>query len=110
MQETANRDEYFKLLAKSKIMVSFALQETFGYSTLEAMALGNFVVVPDRLSYRETVPAMWRYGTNHEMEWIIKGVVSGDLLQSSKCYDCLDYWAKSVNRMLTQIIQGGYNV
>jgi hypothetical protein len=34
LEETNNRDEYFKLLAKSKVMVSFADQETFGYSTV----------------------------------------------------------------------------
>lgn len=55
------RDEYFKLLAKSKIMVSFADQETFGYATLEAMALDNYVIVPDKLSYKETVPEQFRY-------------------------------------------------
>ena len=42
-------------------MVSFELQETFGYSTVEAMALQCCVIVPDRLSYVETVPPQHRY-------------------------------------------------
>ena len=64
--ETNSRDEYFKVLAKSKVMVSFADQETFGYSTLESMALGNIVIVPNRLSYTETVPEEFRYNTKQE--------------------------------------------
>ena len=55
------RDKYFTLLSKSKIMLSFADQETFGFSTVEAMALNNYVIVPDKLSYKETVPESYRY-------------------------------------------------
>lgn len=55
------RDKYFNLLAKSKIMVSFADQETFGFATVEAAALDNYVIVPDKLSYKETIPEEYRY-------------------------------------------------
>ena len=37
---TKTSEEYFELLAKSKIMVSFAQQETFGYSTVEGNGSG----------------------------------------------------------------------
>jgi glycosyltransferase involved in cell wall biosynthesis len=52
---TKNKKEYYSLLARSSVCVSLALQETFGYSTLESLANHCFTVVPKRLSY-ETMP------------------------------------------------------
>jgi len=49
---TKTKEEYFQLLGKSKIAVSFALQETFGYAMLECMANGCIPIVPNSLSYK----------------------------------------------------------
>lgn len=46
-----SKNEYYELLAKSKIAVSFAEQETFGYAMLESIANKCIPVVPNRLSY-----------------------------------------------------------
>lgn len=46
------KNDYYKLLGKSKIAVSFAEQETFGFAMLEAMANGCMPLVPNRLSYK----------------------------------------------------------
>ena len=62
----SDRDSYFNLLSRSKIMVSFADQETFGFATVEAAALDNYVIVPDKLSYKETIPEEYRYSCVHE--------------------------------------------
>lgn len=48
---TKTKEEYFQLLGKSKIAVSFAKQETFGYAMLEAIANGCIPIVPNDLSY-----------------------------------------------------------
>jgi glycosyltransferase involved in cell wall biosynthesis len=45
--------DYYKLLAKSKVSVSFALQETFGIAMLESNNLGAAPLVPKRLSYED---------------------------------------------------------
>lgn len=45
------KEEYFQLLGRSAIAVSFAEQETFGYAMLEAMANGCVPIVPNKLSY-----------------------------------------------------------
>ena len=45
--------EYYEILAKSKICVSFSLQETFGIAMIEAVLLGCIPLVPDRLAYKE---------------------------------------------------------
>jgi glycosyltransferase involved in cell wall biosynthesis len=41
-----SKDEYFKLLAKSKVIFSASLQENFGYSVLEACCLDCMPVLP----------------------------------------------------------------
>lgn len=48
-----SKDKYYKLLAQSKCVVSFALQENFGFGVREAMVLGAIPVVPNRLAYPE---------------------------------------------------------
>tara|TARA_B100000497_G_scaffold128072_1_gene173037 strand:- start:11915 stop:12784 length:870 start_codon:yes stop_codon:yes gene_type:complete len=47
------KDEYYDLLSKSSIVVSFALQENFGYGIAEAAYLGCIPIVPNRLVYPE---------------------------------------------------------
>jgi len=50
------KKEYYQLLSKAKIMVSFALQENFGYGYREAASLGCIPICPNRLSYKEYLP------------------------------------------------------
>ncbi len=94
--ETSSRDEYFNLLARSKVMVSFAEQETFGYSTLESMALGNVVIVPNKLSYKETVPDGKRYDTEEECYQMVKYA----LLNYHKPEYHYEKWANAVDNMI----------
>lgn len=49
---TKTKLEYYQLLRRSKIAVSFAEQETFGYAMLEALTFGCVPVVPNKLSYQ----------------------------------------------------------
>lgn len=98
--ETSSREEYFNILAKSSVMVSFAEQETFGYSTLESMALDNIVVVPNRLSYVETVPRQYRYDTEDECFNMV--------LSALKCYNKpnyygIDEWQYSICHMIEEM-------
>lgn len=51
--EPRTKDEYYKLLAKSEIVVSFALHENYGISVLEAIMLGAKVIMPNDKSYKE---------------------------------------------------------
>ncbi len=51
------KEEYFNLLKKSKIAVSFANQETWGIAMQEAVFRGCVPIVPSRLSYREMYPS-----------------------------------------------------
>ena len=98
IEETSSRDEYFKLLGRSKIMISFAEQETFGYSTLESMALDNYVIVPNKLSYCETVPFSYRYDTLDEaFDMLVNAMQNWQKPDYNHCYS---KWANSVDNMI----------
>lgn len=55
------KEDYYRLLGKSKVAFSSALQETFGIAMQEAWNLGCVPVAPRRLSYVETIPEEWLY-------------------------------------------------
>lgn len=60
--QSGNRDELKDVLARSKVYFS-ASKETFGISTVEAMASGCIPVVPDHSAHPEVVPyPELRYG------------------------------------------------
>lgn len=61
------KKEYYELLLRSKIAVSFALQETWGIAMQEATLCGCIPLVPDRLSYTELYTSEFKYGTMDEM-------------------------------------------
>ena len=51
------RDEYGAVVAASSVVVSTAVQEFFGIAVVEAIHAGAFPVLPDRLVFRERIPA-----------------------------------------------------
>lgn len=53
MEHNLSKVEYYKLLGKSKVGISYARQETFGYGLIEAALLGCSVLAPNQLSYQE---------------------------------------------------------
>ena len=58
---TEDRAEYYALLGRAHIAVSTAHHEFFGLSMLEATHFGARPLVPNRLSYPELFPAVYRY-------------------------------------------------
>ena len=55
------RTDYLALLRASDVVLSTALHDFQGIAVLEAVQAGCVPVVPDRLAYREHVPAEFRY-------------------------------------------------
>ena len=51
-----DRNEYYRHLRESQIVISTAIQENFGISVVEAIAMGCFPLLPQRLSYPEILP------------------------------------------------------
>lgn len=56
-----SKQEYYDLLNKSKISVSFALHENWGIAMQESVLCGCVPIVPDRLSYTEMYPKCFCY-------------------------------------------------
>lgn len=56
-----NRAEYYRILQKSKIVLSCGRQELFGYSVAEAVYFGACPVLPARECYSELYPAIDLY-------------------------------------------------
>ena len=48
LEHNYSKEEYYNLLAKSKVVISFALQENFGYSIAEAVYLACIPILPNR--------------------------------------------------------------
>lgn len=80
-----SKKDYYYLLSKSKIVVSFALQENFGYGIMEAVYLKNIPVVPNRLVYTEQYDNMFRY---EDFE---------------HCVDLVDYYINNYDKKLQYI-------
>jgi hypothetical protein len=70
-----NKRSYYEMLAKSKICLSFSLQETFGIAMVESVLLGCIPLVPDRLSYREMYPKCFRYADSKEMQRMLAEMI-----------------------------------
>lgn len=51
-----SRQEYLSWLGRADVVVSTAVQENFGMAVVEAVAMGAFPLLPNRLSYPEIIP------------------------------------------------------
>ncbi len=86
-QSDLSKPEYYNLLSKAKVVVSFALQENFGFGILEAAYLGCYPIVPNRLVYPEFFRSDYAdgnskgylYQTYEEAERMISKILSGDI-------------------------------
>jgi len=78
-QKNYTKEEYYNLLNKSKVVVSFALQENFGYGIQEAVKLGCVPVLPNRLVYPEIYPKQNLYNTFEESIQKVKDAIEGNL-------------------------------
>ena len=63
MEHDLSKKEYYELLSKSKVSVSFALQENFGYAIRESAVLQCIPICPNSLSYPEFLPRELLYNS-----------------------------------------------
>ncbi len=79
MEHNYTKEEYYQLLAKSRIVVSFALQENFGFGVAEAVQLGCVPVVPNRCVYPELYSSAYIYSTYTEALVKVRSAMDGTL-------------------------------
>lgn len=68
-----SKKEYYNLLKRSKISVSFADQEYWGIGMLESLFAGCIPIVPNRLSYKEMYSAPLRWITDENLVKVMAG-------------------------------------
>jgi len=90
------KHQYYTLLNSSKAVVSFALQENFGYGIQEAVQLGCIPIVPNRLVYPEQFNHLYLYDNFDEcvkkVDQAIKGVLSVPKLKNKTNKEIFKIW------------------
>jgi len=56
-----NKEHYYRTLNSATYSISMALQETWGIAMIESVLAGCIPIVPDRLSYSELYPTLFKY-------------------------------------------------
>ena len=69
------KKEYYELLGKSRIAVSFARQETWGIAMQEAVLCGCFPICPNRLSYTELYYPEFLYDSFEEAKQLVQRII-----------------------------------
>lgn len=68
LEVTKNKKEYYTLMSQAKIIFSASLQETYGIGAVEGVMLNCIPLVPNRLSYLELYPTLFRYSSYANMK------------------------------------------
>ena len=94
LEHNFSKEEYYELLSKSKVVVSFALQENFGFSVLEATYLGCIPIVPNRLVYPELYSEEYLYNTFEEAcNMVEDAIYNGVALPRVRDFqECMERW------------------
>lgn len=86
-QVNLSKNDYYELLGRAKCVVSFALQENFGFGILEAVALGCVPVLPNRLVYPEFFSKNYLYDNFFECAKKVRKALNDELT----CPDIKDF-------------------
>lgn len=105
-----NKEEYYNLLAKSKVVFSAALQENFGYSILECCSLNVIPVLPKQVVYPEFYPTEHLYNDVDEAMTLIERYIDRhDKLIETKqrLKEIPRQFDSSFKRMLSVVMDNG---
>ena len=94
-EENLSKGEYYSLLGKSKAIVSYALQENFGFGVAEAVYLGCKPVLPNRLVYPELYPNTRLFDRFDEsVDMVIQALISDRVISRvvSEPNDVFNIW------------------
>ena len=90
-----DKEGYYDLLTRSKAVVSYALQENFGFGVAEAAYLGCTPVLPNRLVYPELYEQKYLYDNfEQSVEKVYDALVATEEQSSIKldAEKCLKLW------------------
>lgn len=93
-----NKHQYYELLATSKVVVSYALQENFGFGVAEAAYLGCQPVLPNRLVYPELYGKEFLYDRFEQSVDMVCDAITNYKQPDIKISNhCLDIWFGGLN-------------
>ena len=96
--------KYYSVLSKSKVLLSTAKEETFGYQILDGIANGCIPIAPNSLSYKEILPDEYLFDDKDDLVDKVSCALSGGL----RCpYSILDkYSVDSFFKRVSEIMLG----
>ncbi len=100
-EQNLNKKQYYDLLARSKAVVSYALQENFGFGVAEATYLGCVPVLPNRLVYPELYDSKYLYNNFEEsVDLVCNAIVNYQYPKYNKQdnNECFNIWFKNTKR------------
>lgn len=88
-----NKNDYYDLMSRSKAVVSYALQENFGFGIAEAAYLGCTPVLPNRLVYPELYKEEHLFGRFEEsVDMVCKALTENNQARYIIKNECLGIW------------------
>lgn len=88
-----SKDEYYQLLSQSKVVVSYALQENFGFGIAEAAYLGCVPVLPNRLVYPELYSSKYLFNTFEEsVDMVVNALNNYEYTNIKLTNECFAHW------------------
>ena len=82
-------------MANSKVVVSYALQENFGFGIAEAVYLGCSPVLPNKLVYPELYNKEYLYDSfEQSVDMVCNAITNYTPHVSSFDHTCFDQWFK----------------
>lgn len=93
-----SKNDYYRVLSESKVVVSFALQENYGYGIQEAVHLGCIPILPNKLAYKEQFDDKYLYDNFDECVKMVEEVMEGTMPRARTYIKCnnqiFDVWFK----------------
>lgn len=96
--------DYYQYISESKILLSTAKEETFGYQIVDAILGGAIPIVPNSFSYPELLPKEYMYNNKEELIEIIQNALNGNLKVPTLL--CREQMTKFFENISTIMIQG----
>lgn len=92
-----DKNAYYTLLAESKVVVSYALQENFGFGVAEAAYLGCTPVLPNRLVYPELYDKKYLFDHFEQSVDMVCNALTETQQESiviESAHSCFEQWFK----------------
>jgi len=94
-KQTLSKNQYYQLMANSKVVVSYALQENFGFGIAEAVYLGCSPVLPNKLVYPELYNKEYLYDSfEQSVDMVCNAITNYTPHVSSFDHTCFNQWFK----------------